>query len=200
MEEDIEILSAAISELLEQQSHWTEHALIERLKQPPYQLFDDAALRDPLSLFQTHFLVFHCLYQLQAAWRQRQWANLSIHALAIDKYPWSAAEAGLTEVDPLTDYYLDLTQLTNTSGDDVEQLLEQFWQQMAKGDNGTQYQLSLDRACEVMEIERPVSAATLKRQYRRLVHRHHPDKGGSVAAMQQVKAAYQRLSMERVNE
>lgn len=196
MEEDIEILSAALSELLESEPRWTEHQLIERLQQPPYQLFEAEALRDPLSLFQTHFIVFHCLYRLQRQWRAAQHAELSIHTLAVERGAWQAGEEGLAEADPLADYYLDLNQLAETSTDDVNRLLDDFWDKMGASPAAVAPSLSLDKACEIMAVELPLNATELKRQYRRLVHQHHPDKGGSVAMMQQVKKAYQRLSLE----
>lgn len=191
MEEDIEILCAAIAELLNTAPHWTEHQLIETLKQPPYELFDQQALRDPLSLFQTHFLVFHCLYRLQAAWRSEQSADLSIHTLSIHRLPWQPAESLPQQIDPLAAYYLDLNELTATSGEDVEQLLQSFWQKMGKAPVGADQSMSYQQACQLLELEPPLPpAGLLKRQYRRLIHRHHPDKGGSLVMMQNVKKAY----------
>ncbi|MGM0524768.1 MAG: DNA-J related domain-containing protein [Pseudomonadota bacterium] len=192
MEEDIEILCAALSELLKGQQQWTEHQLIEQLKQPPYQLFDEQALRDPLSLFRTHFLIFHCLYRLQADWRSNKVAELDIHTLAIKRQPWQPAKAGLQKADPLASYYLDLTQLTDTSKDEVEQLLNDFWQAMGQGGSKTPA-MPFDEACQTLQLQPPLAKQSLKRQYRRLIHKHHPDKGGSLKKMQNVKAAYQVL-------
>ncbi|RUO77945.1 DNA-J related domain-containing protein [Idiomarina seosinensis] len=193
MDEDIQILCAALSELLKSQPQWTEHQLIEQLKQPPYQLFDEQALRDPLSLFRTHFLIFHCLYRLQAEWRNQQIAELEIHTLAIKKLTWQPGIEGLQARDPLASYYLDLTQLTDTSKVDVEQLLNDFWDSMGQTNAVKKTAMPYQQACQTMQLTPPVSKHSLKRQYRRLIHKHHPDKGGSLRKMQTVKAAYQVL-------
>ena len=37
-----------------------------------YEFFDKEALRDPLALFQTRFLLFHCLYKLRERWRKEK--------------------------------------------------------------------------------------------------------------------------------
>ena len=61
----------------------SEYALIELLKKTPYQLFDEDALRDPLMLFKTHFILFHALYQLKQYWMEQNEGVLEIHALGI---------------------------------------------------------------------------------------------------------------------
>ena len=61
----------------------SEFDLIALLKRPPYSLFDEDALRDPLMLFQTHFLVFHALYKLQIKWRESGEGRLDIHTTKI---------------------------------------------------------------------------------------------------------------------
>ncbi|AVJ56349.1 molecular chaperone DnaJ [Idiomarina sp. OT37-5b] len=193
MDEDIAILTAALADLLQQKSQWTEHQLIETLQKPPYELLEAGALRDPLSLFQTHFLIFHCLYRLRADWRERQQADLTINTLKIETLPWQAGEAGLQPHDPLADYYLDLTQLTGTTCADVEALLDDFWRKMGAHKPSAGAQMPYEQACEVMEVAPPLTAPQVKRQYRRLIHRHHPDKGGSLVKMQTIKKAYQTL-------
>lgn len=193
MEEDISILSAALSELLAEQERWSEHALISRLQQPPYEIFESSALSDTMSLFKTHFMVFHCLYLLRSQWRREKVAELDIHTLAIHKKPWQSGLQALQPTDPLADYYLDLTQLTGTAADDVEQWLDDFWQQMAGRPQQRQSTLSYAEACDIMQLQEPFSTVELKRQYRRLIHQYHPDKGGSSQQMLAVKEAYQTL-------
>ena len=53
----------------------SEYALIELLKKVPYQFFDEDALRDPLVLFKTHFVLFHVLYKLKHYWRSENEVN-----------------------------------------------------------------------------------------------------------------------------
>lgn len=192
MDEDIEILRVALEQLLAEQSVWTEHELIEVLQQPPYELFEADALRQPLSLFQTHFLIFHCLYRIRCDWLASAQANLTINTLRIEKLPWQAGESGLQQRDPLADYYLDLTELTGTDEAGVEALLNDFWDTMS-GARVQQNTMAFEAACELMDVSPPLCQQTLKRQYRRLIHRHHPDKGGSLKKMQDLKKAYTTL-------
>lgn len=56
----------------------SEHSLINLLQQEPHCFFDEQALRDSHTLFQTHFLLFHCLYRLQKQWAEARFAVLEI--------------------------------------------------------------------------------------------------------------------------
>ncbi|MCH2456271.1 DNA-J related domain-containing protein [Idiomarina sp.] len=192
MEEDIEILIQILAECLDSQHHWTEHQLIEALQAEPYQFFDKAALRDPLNLFQTHFILFHSLYKLRERWRLQKKYELFIHTLNIECQPWQQGEKDLAENDPLAEYYLDLSQLSSTSETDVESMLNDFWERMGQ-DFSTKQLMPTDEACEVMELTPPLTEKQVKKQYRRLVHKYHPDKGGSVAKMQNVQKAYRAI-------
>nr|WP_282444876.1 DNA-J related domain-containing protein [Idiomarina sp. ATCH4] len=193
MKEDIEILTQILAESLEAKPHWTELQLIESLQSPPYEFFDKEALRDPLTLFQTHFLLFHCLYKLRERWREQQRYELFIHTLNIECQPWRGGESALAENDPLADYYLDLNQLARTSEADVESMLDDFWQRMGHSSAKVGTDMPVEDAWLLMEVGPPVTRAFIKKQYRKLVHKYHPDKGGSVAKMQQVQKAYHRV-------
>ena len=193
MEEDIEILSVALAQLLDEKPQWTEHELIETLQQPPYELFAADALRDTLSLFQTHFLIFHCLYCLRADWLSEQTADIEINTLRIRRVSWQPGEDALQTSDPLASYYLDLSQLTGTGAADVDAMLNDFWDKMAGSRPKQSSAMSFEHACEIMLLAPPLSVPELKRQYRRLIHQYHPDKGGSLVKMQTVKKAYQTL-------
>ena len=131
----------------------SEFDLIALLKRPPYSLFDEDALRDPLMLFQTHFLVFNALYKLQIKWRESGEGRLDIHTTKIllrdDIQPQNIplqnkdatqAQTHLAGLDPLASYYLNLDNLKGTSEADVAALLDDFWRQMAGQKLGAEYQ------------------------------------------------------------
>lgn len=199
MNEDIEILTQILAENLDAQHHWTEHELIESLQGQPYEFFDKEALRDPLTLFQTHFLLFHCLYKLRERWREQRKYELFIHTLNIECQPWHSGVSAVAENDPLAEYYLDLNQLNTTSGADVESMLDDFWRRMGHSSPGVRTDMPAAEAWQIMEVEPPVARALIKKQYRKLVHKYHPDKGGSVAKMQKIQKAYHRV-IEVINE
>lgn len=199
MDEDIEILTQILAENLDAQHHWTEHELIEALQAEPYEFFDKEALRDPLTLFQTHFLLFHCLYKLRERWREQEKYELFIHTLNIECQPWQRGVSALAEKDPLADYYLDLNQLSSTSGADVESMLDDFWRRMGHSSPRVGTDMPAAEAWQIMEVEPPATKTLIKTQYRKLVHKYHPDKGGSVAKMQKIQKAYHRV-IDVINE
>lgn len=56
--------------------------------------------------------------------------------------------------------------------------------------------MNYNKACKVFELDRKSkfhTADNIKTVYRRLCKKHHPDKGGDVAMMQQVNVAYDVL-------
>lgn len=180
-----------------------EYSLINTLKAPPFTLFKDAELSDPLILFNTHFLLFHCLYKLREQWRLQRIGELTIHATNIvlrtadthfqsQHYETHAKEIGAT--DALADYYLNLNNLTTTSIEDVEALIDNFWQRMA----GNPVKASADDikyACELLDIDTAISLTLVivKKHYKKKLQSVHPDKGGSTQDTQCVIAAYKLL-------
>ena len=174
----------------------SEFALIKQLQQAPYGVFDTKALQGSLNLFQTHFLVFHCLYVLRAEWQQLELGYLRIEPLAIglEPIPSRLAEGGegteLAAHDPLQAYYLDLGQLAATTAQDVDALIDSFWCQL----DGAASEVSADQRSQALLIMQlnamPANEKQLKREFRQRVHRVHPDKGGSASAMQQLQWAY----------
>ena len=76
----LEILAILITE---NPAGFSEHQLLGLLQKSPYSFFASDALKDPLILFQTHFLLFHCLYRLKGMWHQQGRGLLEISALSI---------------------------------------------------------------------------------------------------------------------
>lgn len=204
-------LQEAISDIvLAQMAPLSEFELIKTLQQPPYELLSKQALQGTLDLFQTHFLVFHCLYRLRDEWQHSGlgWLRiepLAIQLLSLDSLTGNTPYAeglNLVREDPLTDYYLDLSNWTNTSALDVEQLLDSFWQRFTGSTDAGSSALSLTKvtaaqrseALVVMDLAAmPVNLIQLKRDFRRQLHQCHPDKGGSNQAVLELQRAYQVL-------
>ncbi|WP_412971305.1 DNA-J related domain-containing protein [Glaciecola sp. MF2-115] len=188
-----EVLSSFQSRFVEGIS---EFEIITLLKQPPYSLFDEDALRDSLMLFQTHFVLFHSLYRLRNEWREQKVGELDIAATQIKLLPSVSFDAALQTSDTLADYYLDWNNMTSTDQAGVDQLLGSFWQKMAGID--VNHQLSgeaLNEALSNMQLEtlEGLTLPQLKQHYRKLQHANHPDKGGSVESSQLVLQAYTAL-------
>ena len=187
-----------------------EHDLIRRLQQAPHAWFDANALSNSLDLFRCHFLLFHALYRLQDDWLNTQHGWLEISPLNIQRQPLTSSHPGPSHtssshkesaaqspcrLDPLRDYYLDWRHLETTDADAVEALLHSFWKRFNSDETTkiTTFDPTTEDALQQLELIGPVSLHEIKVQYRRLAHRHHPDKGGDEARFQRLSQAFQHL-------
>lgn len=174
----------------------SEFEIIRLLQNPPYSMLEEDALRDPLILFQTHFILFNCLYKLRKQWRKLGVGELDIGPTQIILRQSTPSHTNLDAGDPLADYYLEWSNLTSTDAGDVQALLDSFWQKMAGVDSAPPLSdAAVKDACLVMEFEHAedLNLGKLKQQYRKLQHKHHPDKGGSIEMSQTILFAYTRL-------
>lgn len=178
-------LEAAILEIVKShQSGISEYDLIRKLQASDH--LPDCSFHDYLPLFRLHFVVYHTLYRLRNRLWKEEKGHLEISALNIALRPYKPGKSSLAEPDPLSEYYLNLDNLENTKESDVITLLSHFWDKFHAGERR---QLALT----VMELEEPVDFPTIKRQYRRLAKRHHPDHGGDKRRLQQVNEAMEIL-------
>ena len=183
--------------LVKHQDGLSEFELFNILKSPPYELFNAEALRDPLPLFQSHFILFNALYQLRDTCLQNQTGLLEIHCTNICYAPWQAGTAGLTSEDKLRIYYLDWTNLSDTNQSQVEAMLDSFWSAFSGRPNQAQNSnMSMQQALDLLKLSSPYSAQQLKQQYRQMLHIHHPDKGGNHEQTILLHEAYERLLNE----
>ena len=165
----------------------SEYDMLNALASQGVDEFAGDTFVDSLSTFQTHFLLFHCLYGLRDKLFADGCAHLEIHCLNIRLRPFDTASTTLPEHhDPLRDYYGDLSNLANTTAADVEALLTRFWRRFAGYDQ-------CEAALRVLELEAPVTFDEIKTQYRRLAMEHHPDRGGDKARLQTINEAMRQL-------
>jgi len=166
----------------------SEYDLIKILEADGEPGFEADRLRDSLTLFQTHFLLFHSLYRLDEQLVSEGENRLEITALRIQLLSQRATlDTALANPDPLRAYYLDLDNLKNTDAEDVEALLVRFWERFVGNDERR-------AALEVLELKEPTDWATIKQQHRKLVMAHHPDRGGDKERLQEINAAIEVLA------
>ncbi len=166
----------------------SEFGLIKWLEADGQAGFDKDCLRTNLSLFQTHFLLFHSLYLLRDELSARGDARLDISALCIQLIPLThTSPSAIDRHDPLRAYYLDLDNLENTRDHEVDALLNTFWEHFIGDDERRQ-------ALSVLELQDPVDWPIIKARHRRLAMQHHPDRGGDKARLQAINAAMDRLT------
>jgi len=171
----------------------SEYALINHLRDQGHPAFQRSLTGDNLSLFRTHFLLFHVLYRLRMQlWLERR-AIVEISPLRIVLLAYrerAGVHQGLAGHDPLCEYYLDAEHLEATTAEQVHALLQGFW-------SGSSTAAQRVHALDVMGLSEPVDEVTIRRQYRRLVMRHHPDRGGDKERLQAVNAAMDVLMPAR---
>ena len=152
------------------------------------------SLQQPLSLFRCHFLIFNALYRLQYRTHQHQEYQLNISSLRIELSPYPGAydsiEKTLNHHDPLALFYTDLAQLNQTKEQDVRRLLNSFWEEFLCPQRKYKAFATLELDTQTMnKIDFPI----IKKQYRRLIMKHHPDRGGSSEKMIEIHQAMQCL-------
>lgn len=184
-----------------------EFDLLRQLQQAPHAFFSPRALQDPMTLFQAHFMLFHCLYQLRDTFSSEgMW--LEIHTLEIKLSPLEDSAAFETDTsqpiaaeDKLAKYYLDWTNFCQTSQEDVEKLLTDFWLRMGSLSLPDEHQ---HQALLTLELEIELANdldqnwPAIKQQYRQLAMRHHPDRQtDNCEKFKQINHAYHQLKQAR---
>jgi len=168
----------------------SEYGLIQALDEFGQPGFDTATLRENLSLFQTHFFLFHSLYRLRDQLWENNEGRLDINALCIQLLPVSeSSNTEISDHDPLREYYLNLENLENTDSEEVTRLLSKFWAGFITNDERR-------NALTELELQDPVDWSTIKDQHRRLVMEHHPDRGGDEERLQAINAAVDILAKD----
>lgn len=168
----------------------SEYLLIQQLKARHSCHIPQLDLNDRLVLFRTHFLLFNALYRLRQRLAQFGQSQLHISPTCIRLLPLENAGNAVAEQDSLASYYLDMDNLRNTTGQDVQRLMMSFWSRMQGGDEK-------QAAIELFELDKSDEQPTLsliKQRYRQLVSLHHPDRGGSTARLQSINKAMEILN------
>lgn len=164
----------------------TEHALITHCQQEGLEPYTQLNLKHSRELFCAHFLTRHALYTLQNRYLRATRYVLHISATRIERLPYQAGKAALCERDPVKDYYLEFSHYFDTSEDEVNDLLNSFWQRFLANDQRSE-------ALATLGLEADADYPRVKQRYRQLAQNHHPDKGGDVEEFQRIQRAKQLL-------
>lgn len=169
--------------LLQHPDGLTEHALLKRLQGEGMTAFPDDLFRDQLAMFRAHFLLFHALYHLQEQLLAAGVGLLAIDARCIRIGPLVTTLAtAVADRDPMRDFYLDLSNLSDTTADDVAEMLGAFWGRYYAGERRTE-------ALATLGLEAGADLEQAQRRYRELAMLHHPDRGGDAASFRAIQEA-----------
>lgn len=191
-------------ELIQKRLILKEFSIIKSWQQQGW--LPNNCLEGQLSLFRTHFFVFHQLYHFKKHILTANTGDLSIHALEIRYEPTSIeptsintksidktrnnaqsretvsqleCNTSLSHLDSLMHYYLDWRPFFETTHEEVTILLR-------FATFGISEPYRLQSAFQRFELAPPTSAQSIKARYRKLVQKHHPDKGGDPALIQTI--------------
>lgn len=159
--------------LRKQPSNWKVHTLASSLGEQGYiSKLDDSPDKD---LFKRNFLIMNALYQLQDTLYPDSWLQVE----AMDIQLMSSMEALRHKIDihdPLREYYLDWRNY-EAEEDEVRRLLNEFWTTYQKFIGGSSV-ASVDKtkALSLFELNTDATPAEIRKQWRKLALRWHPDR------------------------
>ncbi|MEE2001776.1 DNA-J related domain-containing protein, partial [Alkalimonas sp. MEB108] len=185
----LQLLQGQLETILLQSSGMvTEQQLLQRLG---LQLTN--APEDPQhALFQRHFVLQHLLYCIQQLWLADEVAWLDIGLAKAELLPYQGQQLSAQD-QGRAQYYLNWQNFYRMDAATLAQQLDDFWLQFASRAVATP-QFSHQQACELLQLSWPCPLAVLKRQYRSLALKHHPDRGGDAEQFVRIRLAYQQLS------
>ena len=160
-----------------------EYELLSHLNTQGYFNALDVEVSMTLLIFQKHFLLFHVLYSIHQQRVDDKQGALLITPLDIRPLDYVAADTQIGEIDALAGYYLNLDNLELSTEDNVNELLNSFWEMYLKYDKRAD-------ALRVLELKDPVTDKEIVVRYRQLASVHHPDKGGDHEEIQAINEAY----------
>ncbi len=176
----------------------SEFQLVQSLQSATSQLLATEALADNVKMFQTHFLVQHCLYRLQAEFLAESGRYLDISALSVQLQP-SSDNSLQTERDiKLSVYYGDWQNFSEATEQDIEALLDSFWQRMSRLTAPAQE--LVEQSLAVLDLGPGAGWEVVKSKYKKALHQVHPDKGGCSEQTQAIVQAYNTLKQHYLTQ
>ncbi|OPX56741.1 DnaJ domain-containing protein [Oceanospirillum multiglobuliferum] len=166
-----------------------EHALIKALGEAGVIEVTSATFSDTMTLFRTHFLVYNALYELKDELLKKAHWILEISAVRIKLYPYEFGHPLLEEHDRMRDYYLDLSALQETTVDELDDMLRNFWKKIDLDEKKEVVRGLSQKALRSLDLAEPITFDEIKKQYRKLAMQHHPDRGGDQAKIQEINEA-----------
>jgi len=169
----------------------SEYDLIRYLK-ANHGAFQDTEDRSDIALFRKHFMVMNALYQLQDS-LLKDGIYLAISALSIKLEPIKeSVNRSPTEHSDakLRAYYLDWSQLKETTESDVDALLKNFWRHYCARNTHTD-------ALSILGLDNNEEWPVIQQTYRKLAAKFHPDRGGNKEQFIAIREAYETLRLNQ---
>lgn len=138
-------------------------------------------------IYQKNFFVMNALYQIQRD-IQSEGFLLTIFPLEICIVPHLVGnkETVATRDTDLASYYLDWSNLSNITVEEVDALFSSFWQRYQAIDK-------VDAALTTLDLEQDVDWFDIRKAYQKKIAINHPDKGGCAEGFIEIRKAYEIL-------
>ncbi|RQW64802.1 DNA-J related domain-containing protein [Vibrio viridaestus] len=155
---------------------WKVHTLSQRLHELGYvSTLDEIPEKD---VFKRNFLIMNGLYQLQEILIPEYW--LQVEAMNIQLF--GSVHSSRTDIDthdPLREYYLEWQNYDATEGE-VKRLLNEFWKHYQRyvGSSGAELSIDRKRALELFELDSQATSEEIRKRWRKLALKWHPDRSG----------------------
>lgn len=166
-----------------------EHALIKSLGEAGVIEVTSTTFSDTMTLFRTHFLVYNALYELKDELIKKAHWILEISAVRIKLHPYEFGHPMLEEQDRMRDYYLDLSALQETTAEELDDMLRNFWKKIDLDEKKEVVRGLSQKALRSLDLAEPITFDEIKKQYRKLAMQHHPDRGGDQNKIQEINEA-----------
>lgn len=145
------------------------------------------------ALFKRNFLLMNALYQLQGMLLPTKWLQVDAMNIQILTLVPTNIDLIVEQDVALRSYYLDWSYF-ETSAESIETLFTSFWnryqEQLGKPSN----RIDKDSALLIFELDNSASQQDIRRQWRRLALKWHPDRAsGDAIKFREICGAWQTL-------
>ncbi|CAH6971040.1 DnaJ-class molecular chaperone [Vibrio chagasii] len=181
-----------IMEVLKQKpTGWKVHTLAAHLNELGF-----IPVLDPVpekELFKKNFLIMNALYQLQETLYPDNWLQVQAMEIELMCGRYQCSTHAIDHQDPLREYYIDWLNYEAEEGE-VKRLLNEFWTRYKKFVGGSETDMDRNRALSLFELPLDASQEEIRKQWRRLALRWHPDRDeGNTAQFQTLCEAWHVL-------
>lgn len=144
-------------------------------------------------LFKRNFLLMNALFELQEMLLPKQWLQVKAMEIQIFRLVPSNVNLLIMEETSLREYYLDWNNY-DTSENVVRELLEAFWSSYKSYIGLNVNLMHKGHALRVFELDESATPRDIRKQWRRLALKWHPDRPeGDAARFREVCEALQSL-------
>lgn len=178
--------------VLQSSNHsWKVHHLASELQNK--DLMHDLDPVPEKDLFKRNFLLMNALYELQDILLPKQWLQVKAMEIQLFRIVPGSADLLHRQDAALRDYYLDWKNY-DTSINVVREMLESFWSSYQEYIGVNIQLMNKGHALKVFELDDSASTTDIRRQWKKLALKWHPDRDqGNAERFKEVCEAWQTL-------